>query len=168
MRVGRTGRPAAWISARGASELCRVVAAAARPLALPIAGDASRLDPGVAACLGVPLVRADGRAHGALCVVDRHPRTWRRGQIKTLRELADAIAVLLEPPATAGELAPRPELEQSLWALLSSSALDLQQPLTIIRSQAQDSSDGPRRAAALCSPTPSWPASPLCSRRRTG
>jgi diguanylate cyclase (GGDEF)-like protein/PAS domain S-box-containing protein len=47
---------------------------------------------GVAAYLGVPLLKADGGFLGTLCVIDTKPRRWTDAQVERLRDLA-AVAV---------------------------------------------------------------------------
>jgi signal transduction histidine kinase len=140
----RIGLPAPWISVRGASHLCRSVTMGAQPLVLPTSRAIRRanqngelVDPGVAACLGAPLMRADGRACGALCVIDRRPRAWRPSHVAALVQLAGAITVVLELRALVAHSGRHQEIEQAKAELLSSVAHDLQQPLTTVKLQAQ-------------------------------
>lgn len=52
--------------------------------------------PRIRSYLGVPLVGRDGLPLGALCVMDRRPRRFTQRHVKTMRDLADQVVVLLE------------------------------------------------------------------------
>ena len=91
--------------------LCVIATAGApEPLVVP---DAAR-DPRVAhrapvtnreigAYLGIPLVAADGKAVGALCVYGTEPREWADTDVALLRQVADSVATELELSALTAE-----------------------------------------------------------------
>ena len=139
-----TGLPAPWISERGVSQLCRSVTTSAQLLVLRNAGAIRRaagvpglVDPGIAACLGAPLIRADGRAWGALCVVDRRPRAWRSGQARALAELAGATVAVLELRALVAQAARRQAIVQPRAELLSSIEQKRQPVAMLARSEGE-------------------------------
>lgn len=45
----------------------------------------------VVAYLGIPVIGSDGRALGALCAIDSHPRAWSRDDISVLTDLAGSV-----------------------------------------------------------------------------
>jgi GAF domain-containing protein len=67
---------------------------------------------------GMPLVSPDGHAVGALCVVDREPRTLTSEQKQALRALGRQVIQLLELRRVSGELAASLAEVKTLKALL--------------------------------------------------
>jgi signal transduction histidine kinase len=65
---------------------------------------------GIEAYLGVPLRDADGRTLGALCVIERHPRTWTDEERRVLEQLGELVRT---------ELLLRGQLERLSRATLS-------------------------------------------------
>ena len=61
-------------------------------------------DPHVRFYAGAPLVAPDGQALGALCVMDRTPRTLNAGQLEALRALSRHVVAQLELRRQAREL----------------------------------------------------------------
>ena len=69
-----------------------------------VAQNAAIDDLGVTAYLGVPLTTEDGSRVGALCAIDREPRSWTEGDAITLEPLARAVVQRLEFSARLKEL----------------------------------------------------------------
>jgi len=61
-------------------------------------------DLGVVAYLGVPLTTSNGQRVGALCAIDREPRSWTEGDALTLEPLARAVFQRMEFAARLREL----------------------------------------------------------------
>lgn len=57
-------------------------------------------DPDMGAYVGVPILRADGRARSSLCVLDRVPHHWTPDDLAALREIAVLVADDLERQET--------------------------------------------------------------------
>lgn len=57
---------------------------------------------------GVPLLLREGKAVGALCVLDRHPRFLKTDQVMALQQLAGSVVALLEKRRTARPRPPEP------------------------------------------------------------
>ena len=100
------GLPEPWSSQRQtplSHSFCRHVVADGAPL---VVADA-RLDPvlrenravaelGIVAYLGVPLTTTEGHHLGALCVIDGTPRSWSRGEVLLLQDLAASAMTEIE------------------------------------------------------------------------
>ena len=82
---------------------CQHAVAAKRPL---LVNDA-RVDPklsdnlaiqdlNVVAYAGIPLIGADGKALGTLCVIDDKPRHWRAEEVSLLQEIANTVVAQIE------------------------------------------------------------------------
>lgn len=74
---------------------CQYAVAAREPLVVsdarehPMLKDSPAIrDLGVIAYLAVPLITTGGHALGALCVIDRKPRSWTTEQVEILKDLA--------------------------------------------------------------------------------
>lgn len=62
-------------------------------------------DPGIRFYAGAPIFSIDGLPLGALCVLDREPRTLTVGQEEALRAMSRLAGALLETRRSVGELA---------------------------------------------------------------
>jgi GAF domain-containing protein len=51
---------------------------------------------GIVAYAGAPICTSDDQALGTLCVLDTQPREWTDDQVKTLTDLAGAVASEIE------------------------------------------------------------------------
>jgi diguanylate cyclase (GGDEF)-like protein/PAS domain S-box-containing protein len=83
--------------------LCRLVVSTGEPLVLADArghpalrAAGARLEPGMVAFIGVPLLVAGGQVAGAFCSVDRLTREWSPGDVAFLRDLAATAATVLD------------------------------------------------------------------------
>ena len=100
--ISHRGLPLTCTSPRGipvAHTFCRHVVASGEPVVVWDARADARVErsPLVAAeswiaYVGVPVRAPDGAILGALCVVDREPRTWLESEVDTLTELASAAS----------------------------------------------------------------------------
>jgi len=94
----------------GAAALCRRVVASGRPLDL---GEGRE----VAAFLGMPLAGAGGRVLGAICAIDRVPRTWADWEAATLGELAAAAVDALAARRERDDARRAAQAEAGEWRL---------------------------------------------------
>jgi len=108
-----------------ADSLCTVTAAGNAPLVVADARTDDRvrdLPPvtsgKVGSYLGVPLVRHDGGAIGALCVFGPAPREWTDADVATLRQLGESAVTELELSA----LVHRYEVDRLRWSLAIDAA----------------------------------------------
>jgi len=108
-----------------ADSLCTVTAAGNAPLVVADARTDDRvrdLPPvtsgKVGSYLGVPLVRHDGGAIGALCVFGPAPREWTDADVATLRQLGESAVTELE----LSELVHRYEVDRLRWSLAIDAA----------------------------------------------
>jgi GAF domain-containing protein len=95
------GLPEPWATDREtplSHSFCQHVVAARAPVVVTDARNDTRLidnlairDLGVIAYLGVPLITNDGRAIGALCVIDHEPRIWTDDEISLVTDIAAAV-----------------------------------------------------------------------------
>ena len=126
--AGAAGRAAPSAGTTGPLEdsLCTVTAAADGPaLVVPDARHDQRVrelppvrEGAVGSYLGTPLLADGGQVVGVLCVYDAEPRTWRDGDIATLRQLAASVVTELELSALVGEYAS----ERLRWGLAIDAA----------------------------------------------
>ena len=99
--VSAQGLPEPWAGIREAPlshSFCRSVVTTGLPLAVgnapadpKLRNNPAVLDLGVVAYLAVPLALPNGAIVGALCVVDRRPRTWDATEQEALTDLAGAV-----------------------------------------------------------------------------
>ena len=90
------------------------VAAAGAPLVISDARSDPRYadnpqvtgEPGIRAFAGMPLIGRDGLPLGALCVIDRQPRTFDSHALELLAVLADQVVTLLEAHAPSERARP--------------------------------------------------------------
>jgi two-component system, cell cycle sensor histidine kinase and response regulator CckA len=112
------GVPEPWASHRTmplAYSFCRHVVTSGAPLVVEDARrhPIVRSNPAIRelswiAYAGVPLVAADGRTHGTLCVIDALPRLWSPRDVALLEDLAASVATELAMRAMVpGHSAPR-------------------------------------------------------------
>jgi hypothetical protein len=95
------GLPEPWASARESPlthSFCQHAVASREPLLVDDAREHEFLrdnlairDMGVIAYAGIPLIDADGRALGTLCVIDSRPRHWTTHQVQLLSDLAASV-----------------------------------------------------------------------------
>ncbi|WBH15793.1 GAF domain-containing protein [Sphingomonas radiodurans] len=96
---------------------------------------------GVVAMISVPLIR-DGRIVGILSLQQAEPRTWRAGEIRLLREIADRTWATLdrahaeEALARSREALYQTEKLSALGSLLAGVSHELNNPLSIVVAQA--------------------------------
>jgi diguanylate cyclase (GGDEF)-like protein len=100
------GLQGAWAQAREtplSHSFCKYPVATGEPLVVNDARDDTRFtenlavrDLSVVAYAGMPLILADGYAVGAMCAIDSQPHEWTERDLRILRDLAAAVAAMLD------------------------------------------------------------------------
>lgn len=89
---------------------------------------------------GVPIVDAEGRTLGTLCVIDHEVREWSDEQVAVLRDVARSVIAEVQLRLLAADLE---DTNAALREFIAMASHDIRNPLAVILGFAQLLDDGP-------------------------